>query len=240
MKKFLLIASIFVIGMLTMTACGNTPVAYAGGGTNQNLPMLSASGTGQVYLVPDVAYVNIGVRVDANEVSAALSANNVQAGEISAALQALGVEAKDIQTSNFNVYPMSDYGPDGQVSRKYYVVENTVYVTVRNLSSLGNLLDAVVRSGANTINGISFDVQDKSAALAQARDLAIQKAKAEAEGIAAAAGVKLGNLQSINVYTNNVTVPMYDAKGLGGGASVPISAGQLLVTVDANLTYVIK
>ena len=97
MKKFLLIASIFVIGMLTMTACGNTPVAYAGGGTNQNLPMLSASGTGQVYLVPDVAYVNIGVRVDANEVSAALSANNVQAGEISAALQALGVEAKDIQ-----------------------------------------------------------------------------------------------------------------------------------------------
>lgn len=241
MKKGLLIVAISIIGILTMTACGNIPVASAGGGATQPTRTLTSSGTGQVYLVPDVAYINIGVRVDADEVSTALSQNNVQAAEISKALQALGVEAKDIQTSNFNVYPMTDYGPDGQVSRKYYVVENTVYITVRNLSNLGKLLDTVVRSGANTINGISFDVLDKTSALTQARDIAIQKARAEAEGIANSAGVKLGALQSVNVYTSGVTVPTYDAKGLGGGASnVPVSAGQLLLTVDANLVYEIK
>jgi uncharacterized protein YggE len=108
---------------------------------------------------------------------------------------------------------------------------------------LGEILDAVVRSGANTINGITFDVTDKSAAEAQARDMAIQNARAEAEAIASAAGVKLGDLQSVNVYTSSGTVPMYDAKGYGGMQTidtVPVAAGQMLISVDANVVYEIK
>ncbi len=70
--------------------------------------------------------------------------------------------------------------------------------------------------------------------------MAIAKAKAEAEAIAKASGVTLGDLQTVNVYTNNGVVPVYDAKGGMGAAStsnVPVSAGQLVVTADANLTY---
>lgn len=240
MKKLILIAAVCVIAIGTLAACGKAPVAMT---TYPNIRTLSASGSGKVAIVPDVAYINIGVRVDADEVSDALSKNNIQANEISEALQSFGVDAKDIQTSNFNVYPMSDYGMDGQISRKYFVVENTVYVSVRDLSKLGEILDAVVRSGANTINGITFDVTDKASAQAQARDMAIQNARAEAEAIAATAGVKLGNLQSVNVYSNSAPVPMYDAKGYGGmelAGSVPVAAGQLLITVEANVTYEIK
>jgi len=240
MKKALVVLTISLIAILSLAACAKSPTVVS------NVPQirtLSASGVGKVYLVPDVAYINIGVRVDADEVSTALSENNIQANEIATALQKLGVEMADIQTSNFNVYPMMDYGIDGEVSRRYFVVENTVYVTVRNLSNLGSLLDAVVRSGANTINGISFDVQDKSAAVAQARDEAIEKARAEAEAIATAAGVKLGTLQSVNVYTSSGTTPYYEVKGIGGAGgadNVPVAAGQMLISVDANVTYEIK
>jgi len=240
MKKTLLIVSISLIAILALTACTTPSVSVS---STPQVRTLSANGTGEVYLVPDVAYINVGVRVDADEVSQALSKNNIQANEISQALQALGVEQKDIQTSNFNVYPMMDYGIDGQVTRRYFVVENTVYVTVRDLSKLGNLLDAVVRSGANTINGISFDVLDKVAAEAQARDAAIENAKAEAQAIAKAAGVKLGEVQSVYVNTSRGTTPVYEAKGIGGAAapsSVPVAAGQLMITVDASLTYEIK
>jgi uncharacterized protein YggE len=113
---------------------------------------------------------------------------------------------------------------------------------VRDLSKLGTLLDSVVKSGANTINSISFDVQDKDAAMAQARDLAIANAIAEAESIASAAGVKLGELQYVSAYTNNVPVPMYDAKGgnMSAAMNVPISAGQLVISASASLTYEIK
>ena len=238
-KAILLLTSLVVV--LALVACSVTPATAGGGGVPQ-IRTLSSSGTGEIYLVPDVAYVYVGVRADADDVSTALANNNVQANAVAQSVKDLGVEAKDIQTTSFNVYPMQDYGPDGTISRKYYVVENTVYITVRDLAKLGTMLDAVVKSGANTINGISFDVQDKEAALAQARDMAIADAIAEAESIAKASGVKLGELQNVNVYTNNVATPMYDAKGgqMSAAANVPISAGQLVISASASMTYEIK
>jgi uncharacterized protein YggE len=240
MKRRIFLVAISLVLMVAVAACSATPAVI------QNAPQprtLSASGNGQVFLVPDVAYVYIGVRVDADEVSVALSKNNRQAQAVSDAVQGLGVEKKDIQTTSFNVYPMTDYALDGTISRKYYVVENTVYITVRDLSKVGLMLDAVVRSGANSINGITFDVQDKESAMAEARDLAIKKARAEAESIAVAAGVTLGDLQSVNVYTSGGTTPIYEGKGGGGMASatnVPVSAGQLMISVDASVIYEIK
>ncbi len=240
MKKSMLLVVVSLVAMFVLAACGTTNVTN----TVQQVRTISAQGNGFVYIVPDIAYINVGVRVDADEVSEALAANNVQANAIADALAALGVDKADIQTSNFNVYPMQDWGPDGQISRKYYVVENTVFVTVRDLTKLGNLLDTVVSSGANTINGISFDVQDKSAAEAEARDKAIADARLEAEAIAAASGITLGDIQTVNVYTSGVVTPMYESKGIGGAmaydAAAPISAGQLKVSADANIVFEIK
>jgi uncharacterized protein YggE len=239
MKKNLLIVLASVLIIVSLAACSTTPAVA---GSAPIVRTLSSSGTGEVYLVPDVAYIYVGVRADADEVSAALDNNNAQANAVAQALKGQGVEANDIQTTSFNVYPMQDYGMDGTISRNYYVVENTVYITVRDLSKLGTLLDAVVKSGANTINSISFDVQDKADAMIQARDLAIANAIAEAESIAAASGVKLGDLQYVSAYTNNVPVPMYDAKGgsMSAAANVPISAGQLVISASASMTYEIK
>ncbi|MHB8089019.1 MAG: SIMPL domain-containing protein [Anaerolineaceae bacterium] len=239
MKKNLLVVLASILVIVSLVACSTTPAAAG------NAPMvrtLSSSGTGEVYLVPDVAYIYVGVKADADDVSTALDNNNAQANAVAQALKDQGVEAKDIQTTSFNVYPMQDYGMDGTISRSYYVVENTVYITVRDLSKLGTLLDAVVKSGANTINSISFDVQDKAEAMVQARDMAIANAIAEAQSIAQASGVKLGDLQYVSAYTNNVPVPMYDAKGgsMSAAANVPISAGQLVISASASMTYEIK
>ena len=239
MKKSLVLVLASALLVTALAACTITPA------NAPQIRTINAYGTGEVYIVPDIAYVYVGVRADADEVSAALNTSNIQTGKVANAVKALGVDVKDIQTTNFNVYPMTDYGPDGTISRKYYVVDNTIYITVRDLSKLGTLLDSVVRSGANTINGISFDVSNKDQALTQARDMAIAQAKSEAEGIAAAAGVKLGDLQNINVSTSGGTIPIYDGKGGGGAApmassQVPVSAGQLMITASANLTYELK
>lgn len=239
MKKNLLVVLASILVVVSLVACSTTPAAA---GNAPVVRTLSSSGTGEVYLVPDVAYIYVGVKADADDVSTALDNNNAQANAVAQAIKDQGVEAKDIQTTSFNVYPMQDYGMDGTISRSYYVVENTVYITVRDLSKLGTLLDAVVKSGANTINSISFDVQDKAEAMVQARDMAIANAIAEAQSIAQASGVKLGDLQYVSAYTNNVPVPMYDAKGgsMSAAANVPISAGQLVISASASMTYEIK
>jgi uncharacterized protein YggE len=240
MKKSLLLIVVSGLLMGLLAGCAQAPITVTSAPTMRTI---NAAGHGEVYIVPDLAYIYVGVQSDADEVSDALNKNSAQAQAVADAVKAQGVDVKDIQTASFNVYPMTDYDMNGQVSRKYYVVQNTVYITVRDLSKLGVLLDAVVRSGANNINSISFDVQNKDAALEQARDMAIAKARAEAEAIAKASGVTLGDLQTVNVYTSNSATPVYDAKGGGAAAmnsQVPVSAGQLVITADANLVYEIK
>ncbi len=236
-KWYLLLVSFVLI--TTLTAC-------SGGffiNKTDNSRTVNVSGHGEVYLVPDIAYIYIGVRSQADTVSDALTSNNAQSQAISTALKNYGLEDKDIQTSSFNVYPQQEYSPEGQLTRTYYVVENTVFIKVRDLLKLGDILDGVTRAGANNINGISFDVEDRSEAEAQARKLAVDDARAKAQELATSAGISLGDLQTISVYSSGTPSPIATYEGKGGmmaGSSVPIAAGQMVISADANLTYGIK
>ena len=102
-------------------------------------------------------------------------------------------------------------------ARRYYAVDNTVYVTVRKLESLGALLDTLVKAGANNINSIQFDVADKTAATKQARDAAVKNAKTQAQELAAVAGVTLGDITNISFYESSPSPVMDTFGGKGGG-----------------------
>lgn len=236
---FLAVASLIVVSLLGACAAG------AGGSAGSPPPVrsMSVTGQGRVTITPDLAYVTVGVHSEAESVGEALKSNTSQAQSVAQVLQNMGIDAKDIQTSNFNVYPQQKIGPQGEQLGIVYVVDNTVYVTVRDLSKLGQLLDQVVSSGANNINGIQFDSSTKEKAMSEARQQAIANAKAQADELAKAAGVTLGPIQTLNVYSNPQPIPILDAKG-GAGASaagqVPVSAGQLVITADASMTYEIK
>jgi len=236
-KRFsLFLVSFVVIGLLA--ACASPESAL----DSKFSRSMNVSGTGRVSVVPDIATINIGVRTEADEVNDALSGNTAQANAIAETLKDLGIDEKDIQTSNFNVYPSDRYNPmTGEVEGRYFVVENTVIVNVRDLTKLGDVLSAVVEAGANNIYGISFGVEDREAAVKEARELAIQDAKTKAEAIAEAAGVELGDLLSINVYEGSAPITYYDAKGGAySEAAVPISAGTLNIIIECNITYGLK
>ncbi len=236
-KLTLMIVSIMMLGLLA--ACG--PIAAPTAKTASDYRSLNVNGTGQVTLVPDIATISIGVRTEAEAVDEALSGNTAQANAIAETLKEMGVDRKDIQTSNFNIFPNQRYDPmTGQPEGTYYVVENTVNVTVRDLSALGEILTAVVNAGANNIYGINFDIENRADAVAEARKLAIEDAQAKAQAIADAAGVQLGDLMNISVYGGNAPTPYYDAKGGMGESAVPIAAGTLVITMECNLTYALK
>jgi len=234
-NKLVLFGSLLALVVL-LSACGpaaSTSIADA--------RILSVSGTGTVYLTPDIAYLYVGVHVEDPEIAAAVEQNNVKAQALIDALVSLGVAAQDIQTSSFSIWSMDDYDNTGMSYTKY-VVDNTVYITVRDLESLGSLLNAVVEAGANSINSITFDVADKSAALTEARQLAMANADTLAEELAGTAGLRVGEIQSI-AYTEYYPSP-YGGYGGGGAApqaaTVPIQPGQMEVSVTVNVTYGIK
>lgn len=234
------ITILMLLGLVLSACTGTTANAQA---TTSPTRTLSVSGQGKAYLAPDLAYINIGVHTEGPEVTEALGSNTSQANKVAETLKNLGIDSKDIQTTNFNIYPQQQFGPNNEVTSTKYLVDNSVYVTVRDLNKLGEILDAVVKAGANNINGIQFDSSQKDKAIADARKAAIANARQQADELAAAAGVKLGSIQNINV-NNSGPVPMYDVKVnaalAGAGGSAPVSAGQLVITVDANLTYEIE
>lgn len=235
-KISLILISLFLIGLLAACSPAASP------SSSESVRSMNVSGTGRVNVVPDMATINIGVRTEAENVTDALDGNTAQANAISNVLQDLGVAEEDIQTSNFNVYPSERYDPmTGQSQGQYFVVENTVNVTVRDLASLGEVLSAVVEAGANNIYGITFDVEDRETAVAEARQLAIEDAKAKAEAIAADAGVQLGDLLNISVSSGSAPITYFDAKGGAyAEAAVPIAAGTLSIVIECNLSYEIQ
>jgi uncharacterized protein YggE len=205
---------------------------------------ISVSGSGTANLAPDIAYIYLGVHTEMLTASEAVAENNAQTQRMIQALTDFGIDAGDIRTTNFSIWPMDKYDPmtGAPTGEKVYSVDNTVYVTIRDLAKLGDLLDTVVAAGANTVNSIQFDVADKSEALKQARADAVKNAGVQAQELADAAGVKLGEIQNIGFYDSQ-PYPVFDGKGGGGAteaAAVPIQPGQLTFTVTVNVTYELK
>jgi uncharacterized protein YggE len=236
--KLFLFVPILILA-LVLSACGTTAQAQP--------RTLVVSGNGTVSLTPDIAYIYIGVHTDDPDLASGVSRNNTQAQTLVDALKKAGIDGKDIQTSNFSVYTNGNQNYDkatGQATNAgvYYSVDNTVYVTMRDLSKLGTILNTAVSSGANSINSISFDVADKTAAMVEARQKAMTNASSLAAELAKTAGLKLGEIQNIS-YSDSSPSPYY---GMGGGgaaapnASVPIQPGQTQISVTVSVTYTIK
>lgn len=239
--KFYLVAVVALLA-LVVSACGPTAVSQA---AQPPLRSISVSGAGTANLVPDIAYIYVGVHTEKPSASEAVAENNAQTQTMIQSLRDFGIDAKDIRTTNFSIYPFDKYDPltGASTGEKYYSVDNTVYVTVRDLDKLGELLDTVIAAGANTVNSVQFDVANKDEALKQARADAVKDAMAKAQELADAAGVSIGEIQTIS-FQDSVYYPVMDGRGGGGAASeaaaVPIQPGQLTFTVTVNVTYEIK
>jgi uncharacterized protein len=236
--RFLLIVTVFAVLALGLSACGGVPTRQ------ENPRTVSVTGSGSVSITPDIAYVSIGVHTEADTASEAVDKNTAQTQKVIDSLKKSGVAEEDIRTTNFSIWPNQRYDDQGQPVGTTYAVDNTVYVTVRDLSAMGNLLDAAITAGANTIYSISFDLADKSADMSKARDLAVKNAQDQAAELAASAGVELGEIQTIGYYDSGA-VPYADyGKGGGGGGApamaVPINPGTLTLTTTVSITYFIK
>jgi uncharacterized protein YggE len=234
--KSLIVFAVVALALLLSACAPANPAAVR---------TLSVSGTGQANLAPDIAYIYVGVHTENPTAAEAVADNTTQTQTVIQAIKDFGIDEKDIRTTNFSIYPQDKFDPQTgtPTGDKTYVVDNTVYVTVRKLDQLGDLLDTVVTAGANTVNSVQFDVADKAAALKQARAEAVKDAEAQAKSLAEAAGLSLGEIQSIGFFDNSQ--PIFDGKGGGGAmaadaASIPIQPGQLTFTVTVNISYALK
>jgi len=142
MKTITKLFMLFIISALALSSCGSLSAPQLAIGDQTGEHTILVNGVGKVKIKPDIAYIYIGVHTERPTASEAVSENNNSTNNLIDAIKANGVAAEDIQTSNFSIWANTQYGPDGLPSGTSYVVDNTVYLTVRNLEQLGDLLDA--------------------------------------------------------------------------------------------------
>lgn len=207
---------------------------------------LSLTGRAEVRAAPDMAVISAGTVSEANTAREALSANNETMAAVLKTIAAAGVAEKDIQTSNFSIQPKYTYPPrasDGaQEAPKIdgYTVSNTVTVLVRNLDRLGAVMDAVVSSGVNQMNGLNFTIAEPEPLRNEARKAAVADALARAQLYADAAGVKLGPIRSISEQAQ-VRPPQPMARmameAAAADAAVPIAQGEQVIEATVNIVW---
>jgi uncharacterized protein YggE len=235
---------LLALGLMTAAACAANPAAAQTGVPADTPRTITVTGSGLAYGAPDIATVQIGVQSRGDDAGAVTDDNSTKTQALIDALKALGIDEKDLQTTNFSINVQQDYDPQtGQALETiHYVVDNTLNVTVRDTSKLGDVLSGAVSAGANSIYGVSFSVADPKALENQARDAAVADAHARAEQLAAAAGVSLDVPLSISESYNTVQ-PVYAARDMLAGAaaeSVPVQGGQIQVNLQVSITYTIK
>ena len=225
---------------LTFATALSTPV-FADGS-------MQITGHGEVMAAPDTAIVTSGVTSQAETAKAALEANNADMQELIDTLKAAGIDPADIQTSGFSVSPNYVYS-DARDTNGYqlppkitgYTVYNGVTVVVRDLASLGAVLDKAVTVGANQISGVSFSVDDPRELYNEARRLAFADAREKAELYADAADVELGDLSLISELTGYNQPPQpyaFKAEAAAVDRSiVPVEVGQLTFSIDVNVSW---
>jgi hypothetical protein len=160
------------------------------------------------------------------------------------ALAKLNIESKDIQTADYGIWPEQrhDSRNSDEPVISGYRVNNLLRINIKDVARLSTLLAAVTDAGANSIQGISFGVEDPSALEASARAAAMADARQKAEALAELAGVELGDVLQIQLSGGGYPVPSMGSRfALEAAAPAPgISAGQLSVTVQVQVTYGIR
>ncbi len=204
-------------------------------------PMLNLSAYGEVKVAPDMATITTGVVTEAPTAAEAMRLNRERMTQVIATLRRQGIEERDIQTSGLNLSPQYTYRENEAPLLRGYLASNQVTVVVRDLNRVGAAVDAVVGSGANQVNGISFGLRDPQTAENAARVEAVRRVQAKAELYANATGKRIKGLKMLSEgggYQPTPPRPMYRMEmAQAADASTPVAPGELTLRVDVQAVY---
>jgi uncharacterized protein YggE len=240
-----------LLPMLGLAAAIAALLAVAPLGNAQPIPTqpqatsgISVVGQGIVLAQPNVARITLGVDVFDQSLARAQATASTSMDAVVNKLKADGILDTDIRTVSYTINPQYDQQNQSQPVLRGYQVQNLVEVKSTNVGGLGPLIDDTIASGATRVYGIRFEASDMAGLKSQARDQAMQDARAQGEQLARDAGVTLGRTMTIEVSDTGGTTPV---RALGGAqaapaaaVSTPIQPGELSVSTTVHVVWAIQ
>lgn len=210
---------------------------------------ITVSGSGEVYVKSDLAFVTFSVITEKKEVADAMKENTEKMNAIIDSIKEQEVEEKDLKTTSFNIYPRyewrekTQFYPRGRRILTGYEIRQSLEVKIRDMGKIGVIIQKATDAGANQVGDLRFTIDNEDEIKKQARGQAIDKAKGKAEELASQLGVKL--VRIVN-FSEGGVIPYYygsraEVEMVGSDEAVPqIETGENKVEVNVSITYEIN
>lgn len=239
---FFTVLFIFLGFFLFTKIFGPLPFAVTSTTTTKD-SLFTVEGKGEVAAIPDTALVTLGVNKQASTVEVAKQQVDQIINKITQDVKALGIDPKNIKTTNYSINPDYDYTTGTQTLRGYSV-NASIEIKVTPIEKANSAVDIASKDGATQVGGIQFVLDDKKqkALEDEARQDAINNAKAKAESLSRAAGIRLGRI--VDVQENNaddavrpVQMNMTAKADSAAPETTELNPGENKVTSTVSLSY---
>lgn len=218
------------------TSVPTTTIPDPSAAPDQAPSTVSVTGRGEGVTTPDLGVLTMGVEVRAATVAEAQQQAAERASAVIEALRDAGIDEQDLQTAGIEIRPQYRYPDDAAPVAEGYVVRNTLQVQVRDVSRIGEAIDAAVAAGGDStiVSGIRFEASDPGAALETARQEAWRDAVARAQQLAELSGGELGRVLSIDEQTTGGAPPVPVERT---DVATPIQPGSVSATVTLSVRF---
>ncbi|HKN12821.1 MAG TPA: SIMPL domain-containing protein [Candidatus Binatus sp.] len=203
---------------------------------------IEVNGSGETRTSPDTADLDVAIDTQAKTAEEAASSNAALATKVIDALKSMLGDKGRITTGGYSLNPEYDQRPSEKPRIIGYAAQNSVTVHTGALELVGALIDSAITAGANRINSLDFTVKDDTKARTEAIEIATRDARAQADALASALGVKLGKVLKGTTVSEARPIPVRMGRAMAMSANVatPVEPGEVKVPATVSLTFEIE
>lgn len=236
MKKF---TSVLAAALLVFSVAGTNLAAAAEPNT------IAVSGMAEQEVAPDMAYIDVGINVRADDAETARTQEAQIASQIRRALLGLAITDNDLQNTSYYLYQEYKVDRNGVRTADKYVLDSSIKVTVKDLDKLSQVIDNVVKAGATNISNITYALSTQNIIQRQLLATAVENARDKAAVVANAGSRKLGNMLSADINSfDGGTIVAYGANKLRSttnlaedGVATKLSPGKIKLNARVQVVF---
>lgn len=236
MKKF---TSVLAAALLVFSVAGTNMAAAAEPNT------IAVSGMAEQEVAPDMAYIDVGINVRADDAETARTQEAQIASQIRRALLGLAITDNDLQNTSYYLYQEYKVDRNGVRTADKYVLDSSIKVTVKDLDKLSQVIDNVVEAGATNISNITYALSTQNIIQRQLLATAVENARDKAAVVANAGSRTLGNMLSADINSfDGGTIVAYGANKLRSttnlaedGVATKLSPGKIKLNARVQVVF---
>lgn len=236
MKKF---TSVLAAALLVFSVAGTNLAAAAEPNT------IAVSGMAEQEVAPDMAYIDVGINVRADDAETARTQEAQIASQIRRALLGLAITDNDLQNTSYYLYQEYKVDRNGVRTADKYLLDSSIKVTVKDLDKLSQVIDNVVEAGATNISNITYALSTQNIIHRQLLATAVENARDKAAVVANAGSRTLGNMLSADINSfDGGTIVAYGANKLRSttnlaedGVATKLSPGKIKLNARVQVVF---